>query len=105
MTEKKEVISILVDNQYNVLSRISSLIGRRGFNIDTITASATQDPEITRITIGFTGTEQSLSQLLTQMGKLEIVREIFVLDPAESVFRELLLIKLKADKSVRSAII
>ena len=105
MTEKKEVISILVDNQYNVLSRISSLIGRRGFNIDTITASATQDPEITRITIGFTGTEQSLSQLLTPVGELEIVREIFVLDPAESVFRELLLMKLKADKSVRSAII
>ena len=105
MTENKEVISILVDNQYNVLSRISSLIGRRGFNIDTITASATQDPEITRITIGFTGTEQSLSQLLTQVGTLEIVREIFVLDPAESVFRELLLMKLKADKSVRSAII
>ncbi len=105
MTERKEVISILVDNQYNVLSRISSLIGRRGFNIDTITASATQDPEITRITIGFTGTAQSLSQLLTQVGKLEIVREIFVLDPAESVFRELLLIKLRADKTVRSAVI
>jgi len=104
MTLKKEVISILVDNQYNVLSRISSLIGRRGFNIDTITASATQDPDITRITIGFTGSEQSLSQILTQMAKLEIVREIYVLDPSESVFRELLILKMKADKHNRSAI-
>lgn len=105
MTLKKEVISILVDNQSNVLSRISSLIGRRGFNIDTITASATQDPDITRITIGFTGNEQSLAQILTQTAKLEIVREIFVLDPSESVFRELLLIKLKADNLNRGAII
>ena len=104
MTLKKEVISILVDNQYNVLSRISSLIGRRGFNIDTITASATQDPDITRITIGFTGSEQSLAQILTQMAKLEIVREIYVLDPSESVFRELLILKMKADKHNRSAI-
>lgn len=102
MSQKKEVISILVDNQTNVLSRISSLIGRRGFNIDTITASATQDPGITRITIGFTGNDQSLAQVLTQTAKLEIVREIYVLNPSESVFRELLLIKIKADKTNRS---
>ena len=104
MSLKKEVISILVDNQYNVLSRISSLIGRRGFNIDTITASATQDPNTTRITIGFTGNDQSLEQILSQMSKLEIVKEIFVLDPSEIVFIELLVIKLKSDDSNRSKI-
>ena len=50
-TLKKEVISILVDNQSNVLTRVVSLFGRRGFNIDSLTVSATNNPQISRITI------------------------------------------------------
>ena len=101
---KKEVISILVDNQANVLTRVSSLFGRRGFNIDSLTVSTTNDPKLSRITVVFTGTEQGLHQILSQTAKLEVVRKIFTLDPASSIYRELLLLKVNADKTERSGI-
>ena len=101
---KKEVISILVDNQANVLTRVSSLFGRRGFNIDSLTVSATNDPKLSRITVVFTGTEQGLHQIITQTAKLEVVKKIFTLNSHDSIYRELLLLKVKADKTERSAI-
>ena len=100
----REVISILVDNESNVLARVVSLFGRRGFNIDSLTVSATNDPALSRITIVFTGTENTLHQIITQTEKLEVVRDIFTLDRDDSIYRELLLIKLKADKTARTAI-
>ncbi len=93
MAQRKEVISILVDNQSNVLTRIVSLFGRRGFNIDSLTVSTTNDPNVSRITIVFNGTDQSLYQIITQTQKLEIVRDIFTLDASNSLYRELLLDK------------
>ena len=96
---RKEVISILVDNQANVLTRVSSLFGRRGFNIDSLTVSATNDPKLSRITVVFTGTEQGLHQIITQTAKLEVVKKIFTLDKNDSIYRELLLLKVKADKT------
>lgn len=101
---KKEVISILVDNQANVLTRVSSLFGRRGFNIDSLTVSATNDPKLSRITVVFTGTEQGLHQIINQTAKLEVVKKIFTLDPDNSIYRELLLLKVKADEADRSTI-
>ena len=101
---RREVISILVDNQANVLTRVSSLFGRRGFNIDSLTVSATNDPGLSRITVVFTGTEQGLHQIITQTAKLEVVKKIFTLDEHDSIYRELLLMKVKADKTERSAI-
>ena len=101
---KKEVISILVDNQANVLTRVSSLFGRRGFNIDSLTVSATNDPKLSRITVVFTGTDQGLHQIITQTAKLEVVKKIFTLNSNDSIYRELLLLKVKADKTERSAI-
>ena len=101
---KKEVISILVDNQANVLTRVSSLFGRRGFNIDSLTVSATNDPKLSRITVVFTGTEQGLHQIITPTAKLEVVKKIFTLNSNDSIYRELLLLKVKADKTERSAI-
>lgn len=101
---RREVISILVDNQANVLTRVISLFGRRGFNIDSLTVSTTNDPTLSRITIVFSGTAQSLNQILTQTAKLEVVRKIFTLEPKKSIYRELLLLKVNADKSDRSAI-
>lgn len=100
----KEVISILVDNQPNVLTRVSSLFGRRGFNIDSLTVSATNDPQISRITVVFTGTEQGLHQIITQTAKLEVVKKIFTMDRSEGIYRELLLLKVRADKTERSQI-
>lgn len=105
MFEKKEVISIFVDNHANVLTRIVSLFGRRGFNIDSLTVSATNDPQISRITIVCNVTDQSLSQIITQTAKLEIVRSIFVLDSSNSLYRELLLMKIRVDQEKRSAVL
>ncbi len=103
-TLKREVISILVDNHYNVLSRVVSLFGRRGFNIESLTVSATNNPEISRVTVVFNGTEQSLHQIITQTEKLEVVRDIFTLETENSLYRELLLAKIECDKHDRSAL-
>ena len=103
-TPKKEVISILVDNQANVLDRVVGLFGRRGFTIDSLTVSATDNPKISRITIVFTGTDQALYQIMTQTEKLEVVREIFTLEAKNSIYRELLLLKVRTGKNDRAAI-
>ncbi len=101
---KREVISIYVDNEANVLTRVVSLFGRRGFNIDSLTVSATNDPMISRITI-VSGEEcNNLSQVITQTEKLEVVKKIFTLEKENSLYRELLLIRIKADKTNRTAI-
>ena len=71
---KKEIVSVLVLNQANVLTRVVSLFGRRGFNIDSLTVSATNDPTLSRITIVFNATEQSMQQIITQTEKLEVVK-------------------------------
>lgn len=101
---KKEVVSIYVDNKANVLSRVVSLYGRRGFNIDSLTVSATNDPGISRITIVFEGDYLTLHQIVAQTEKLEVVRSIKTLDRKKSFFRELLMIKVRADKSIRSEV-
>ena len=101
---KKEVVSIYVDNKANVLSRVVSLYGRRGFNIDSLTVSATNDPGLSRITIVFEGDYLTLHQIVAQTEKLEVVRSIKTLDRKKSFFRELLMIKVKADKSIRSEV-
>ena len=100
----KGIFSVLVENKEGVLSGISGLFARRGFNIDSLTVSATNDPNLSRITVVFQGTEQALHQILTQTAKLEVVKNITPLDKKNSIYRELLLIKLKADKNERSAI-
>lgn len=104
MALKKEVISIYVENTANVLSRVVSLIGRRGFNIDSLTVSATNNPMLSRITIVFEGETLTLQQLIAQIEKLEVVKSVKALDMSKSFFRELLMIKISADKTQRSAI-
>ena len=102
--KRRVVISIFVENQANVLTRVASLFGRRGFNIDSLTVSTTNDPEISRITVVFNGNEQSLAQIITQTRKLEVVKDIFLLEKDNSLFRELLLVKVACDKTNRSLI-
>ena len=98
----KQVISVLVDNHSGVLTRISSLFGRRGFNIDSLTVSATNDPAVSRITIVVHDDVKVLQQIVLQTARLEETRHIFVLDPAVSLFRELLLLKVEATQANRS---
>lgn len=98
----KQVISVLVDNHSGVLTRISSLFGRRGFNIDSLTVSATNDPAVSRITIVVHDDAKVLQQIVSQTARLEETRHVFVLDPTVSLFRELLLLKVAANQSNRS---
>ena len=98
----RRVISLLVDNSNGVLARISSLLCRRGFNIDSLTVSATNDPAVSRITVTLRGTEQALNQLILQTERLEVTRQIFELDPDKSLQRELLLLKVECDNQNRA---
>ena len=101
----QRVFSLLVDNNPGVLSRISGLFSRRGYSIDSITAGVTADPRFTRITIVSSGDELILSQIEKQVRKLEDIIEIKVLEPSDSVYRELIMVKVKANKSECSEII
>ena len=101
---KKKIVSVLVLNQANVLTRVVSLFGRRGFNIDSLTVSATNDPALSRITIVFSATEPSMQQIITQTEKLEVVKSIYILDRANSLYRELLLLKVNASEKKRTPI-
>ena len=101
----KRVYSLLVDNNAGVLSRIAGLFSRRGYSIDSITAGVTADPRFTRITIVASGDELILSQIEKQVRKLEDVIEIKVLYPADSVYRELIMVKIRADRKERAEII
>ena len=101
---KKEILSIYVDNKANVLTRVVSLYGRRGFNIDSLTVSATNDPGISRITVAFEGDNLTLNQIVAQTEKLEVVRSIKTLEGKRSFFRELLMVKVAADKEKRREI-
>ncbi len=102
---RKQVFSLLVDNNPGVLSRISGLFSRRGYSIDSITAGMTADPRFTRITVVSSGDELILSQIEKQVRKLEDVVAIKVLKDEESVCRELIMVKLRADASQRGEII
>ena len=99
------VLQLLVDNTSGVLSRISGLFSRRGYNIDSISAGVTADPRFTRITIVTSGDDDILEQIEKQVAKLVDVRDIKVLKPSESVYRELALIKVKCDASNRQGVI
>ena len=100
----KRVLSLLVDDNPGVLSRISGLFSRRCYNVDSITAGVTADPRFTRITIVTSGDELILSQIEKQVRKLEDVVEIKVLAPEESVFRELIMVKIRANAAQRSEV-
>jgi len=102
---QRKVFQLLVDNTSGVLSRIAGLFSRRGYNIESITAGVTADPKYTRITIVTSGDDDILEQIEKQVEKLIDVRDIKVLEPGESVYRELALIKVKADASNRQGVI
>ena len=102
MESKRRVISLLVDNQSGVLARVSNLFCRRGFNIDSLTVSATNDPAVSRITVTITSDEKALSQLILQTERLEVTRQVFELTPDKSLQRELLLLKVACNTAERA---
>lgn len=102
---QKKVFQLLVDNTAGVLSRISGLFSRRGYNIESITAGVTADPRFTRITIVTSGDDDILEQIEKQVAKLVDIRVIKELKPEESVYRELALIKVAVKAERRQGVI
>ena len=102
---QKKVFQLLVDNTSGVLSRISGLFSRRGYNIDSITAGLTADPRFTRITIVTSGDDEILDQIEKQVAKLVDVRDIKELKPENSVYRELAMIKVRTGSEQRQGVI
>ena len=100
----RHVLSVLVRNSSGVLTRVSGLFSRRGFNIDSLTVGRTENPEISRMTISLNGNEDSLEQFIKQLNKLEDVLRVLELKSDNSVYRELVLIKVKANAEERAAI-
>ena len=102
---KQRILSILVDNTSGVLSRVAGLFSRRGYNIDSLTVGVTADPMYSRMTAVASGDDPVLEQITRQLEKLVDVRDIKVLKPDESVNRELILVKVKADAQTRQNVI
>ena len=101
----KYVFGILVANKFGVLTRVSSMFTRRGFNIDPLTVGETQSPEFSRITISMMGDEYSKTQIIKQLDKLHDVKQVEVMERDETVTRELLLIKIKNDSATRQDVL
>ena len=102
---QNRVFQLLVDNNAGVLSRISGLFSRRGYNIESITVGVTADPRYSRITIVASGDEEILDQIEKQVAKLINVRDIHELKPDKSVYRELCLIKVRSRPEKRQGVI
>ncbi|MEE1071638.1 MAG: acetolactate synthase small subunit [Cellulosilyticum sp.] len=102
---KKHVLSVLVENHSGVLSRVSGLFSRRGYNIDSLSVGETEDPKISRMTIVADADEYTLEQIKKQLNKLIDVIKITELKEEHAVYRELALIKIAATKENRAEII
>ena len=99
------VLSLLVEDKPGLLTRVAGLFARRGFNIESLAVGPTEHPEVSRMTIVVAVDDFPLEQVTKQLNKLVHVIKIVELEPAASVQRELLLVKVRADASVRSSVL
>lgn len=104
MHNNQFVIGVIVSNVSGVLSRVSGMFTRRGFNIDCLTVGETESSEFSRITVVFHGDNDIKHRIIKQLEKLHDVKEVKILEPEETVIRELLLIKVKNTPSARQDI-
>lgn len=104
MESKQFVIGVIVSNVSGVLSRVSGMFTRRGFNIDCLTVGETESREFSRITVVFHGDDEMKERIVRQLEKLHDVKEVEVLAPDETVVRDLLLIKVRNTPATRQDI-
>ena len=98
------VLSLLVDNTAGVLSRVAGLFSSRGYNIESLTVGVTADERYSRMTVVSTGEQEILEQIEKQLRKLEDVLDIKELKQGHSVYRELIMVKVRANANERQAI-
>jgi acetolactate synthase-1/3 small subunit len=101
----RHTLSVLVENKPGVLARVAGLFSRRGFNIESLAVGPTEHDDISRMTIVVSVADFPLEQVTKQLNKLVNVIKIVEMDPAVSVQRELLLVKVRADISTRSHVL
>ncbi|HAA08588.1 MAG: acetolactate synthase small subunit [Syntrophomonadaceae bacterium] len=99
------ILSVTVENKPGVLTRVTTLFRRRGYNIESLAVGATEDPSISRMTIVVDGDDRILEQVTKQLYKLVEVIKIIDITEERAVERELVLIKVKADANVRAEIV
>jgi acetolactate synthase-1/3 small subunit len=101
----KHTISVLVENEFGVLSRVAGLFSGRGFNIESLTVAPTVDPSISRMTIVTTGDDQILEQITKQLNKLIDTIKVIDFTGSDFVERELVLIKVTAEEATRAEVL
>ena len=101
---RRYTVGVLVSNEPGVLSRVSGLFSRRGFNIERLAVGPTLDPEVSRITIAVLGDDAHIEQLVQQLYKLICVQKVQVMDAHSSVERQLLLVKVAAGVAEREGL-
>jgi len=93
----RHTISVLVENEFGVLSRVAGLFSGRGFNIESLCVAETEDPGVSRMTVVTTGNDQIVEQILKQLNKLVPVLKVIDFTGMDTVNRELVLVKVNAD--------
>lgn len=101
----KHTISVLVENHFGVLARVSALFSARGYNIDSLCVGETEDPSVSRMTVVVRGDDTVLDQIIKQLNKLVDVIEVIDLTAGDFVERELVMVKVGATGKHRSEII
>jgi acetolactate synthase-1/3 small subunit len=101
----RHTLSVLVENRPGVLARVAGLFSRRGFNIESLAVGPTENADVSRMTIVVNVEDLPLEQVTKQLNKLVNVLKIVEMDPAASVQRELVLVKVRADMAVRSQVL
>ncbi|MGY5452027.1 acetolactate synthase small subunit [Agarivorans sp. MS3-6] len=100
----RRIISVLLENEAGALSRVTGLFSQRGFNIDSLTVSTTEDPTLSRMSICTFGDENTIEQITKQLNKLVDVLKVSELTEAEHVEREIMLVKVRAAGGVREEV-
>ena len=101
----RHTISVMVENEFGVLSRVSGLFSGRGFNIESLSVAETLDPSVSRMTIVTSGNDAIVEQILKQLNKLISVIKVVDLTDAETVDRELVLIKVNAESETKPEVL
>lgn len=97
----KHIISILIENEAGALSRVAGLFSARGYNIESLTVAATEDPTMSRMTIVTSGSDEVIEQIIKQLNKLIDVIKVLDLNDGKHIERELMLVKVKATAQYR----
>ena len=101
----RHTISVLVENEFGVLSRVAGLFSGRGFNIESLCVAETTEPKVSRMTIVTSGNDQIIEQILKQLNKLVPVLKVIDFTGVETVDRELLLVKVNADNGSKAEVL